>query len=364
MAGKKRKEKKAVTVDTKSGSMAYNRLDMQVSQCLHMAIELYPNLNYLLVLDHYDDIALFDNDVTPQSVSYYQMKSSEDSISIDTAISEAWIAKMYEQLSNPEWLIKELGLITNCPLKVTVKFKGDDGKTHSEETKYSAERTPFEKFNSLTVQKIKNDIAERKGISAEDVDLSKFFHMRTTLSIPKHREIVEQEMSAFLQKEYPRITVESVKTIFAAMLDLLTKRQEYELLPSDASFVAVREKKGLSKKDFSRVIEDAMMIALPDFDEIQRMFKFGEDEKYKASYEYYSIFSDLKGKSESFTELFFSIRSLCIENPKSRDESMMDYSERIYKLIVFPNPIYSKMYIFVLIGCIVINQWRRYMRNA
>ena len=107
-----------------------------------------------------------------------------------------------------------------------------------------------------------------------------------------------------------------------------------------------------------------MMIALPDFDEIQRMFKFGEDEKYKASYEYYSIFSDLKGKSESFTELFFSIRSLCIENPKSRDESMMDYSERIYKLIVFPNPIYSKMYIFVLIGCIVINQWRRYMRNA
>ena len=242
MAGKKRKEKKAVTVDTKSGSMAYNRLDMQVSQCLHMAIELYPNLNYLLVLDHYDDIALFDNDVTPQSVSYYQMKSSEDSISIDTAISEAWIAKMYEQLSNPEWLIKELGLITNCPLKVTVKFKGDDGKTHSEETKYSAERTPFEKFNSLTVQKIKNDIAERKGISAEDVDLSKFFHMRTTLSIPKHREIVEQEMSAFLQKEYPRITVESVKTIFAAMLDLLTKRQEYELLPSDASFVAVRKK--------------------------------------------------------------------------------------------------------------------------
>ena len=66
-----------------------------------MAIELYSNLNYLLVLDHYDDITLFDDDVTPETVSYYQMKTSEDSISIDTAISEAWVAKLYEQLRRP-----------------------------------------------------------------------------------------------------------------------------------------------------------------------------------------------------------------------------------------------------------------------
>ena len=33
MAGKKHKEKKTITVDTKSDSMADNRLDMQVSQC-------------------------------------------------------------------------------------------------------------------------------------------------------------------------------------------------------------------------------------------------------------------------------------------------------------------------------------------
>lgn len=127
------KHKTAASLDKKSGSLAYNRFEMQISQTLHMAIELYSNLNYLLVLDHYDDITLFDDDVTPETVSYYQMKTSEDSISIDTAISEAWVAKLYEQLSNPQWIIKELGLITNCPLKVSVKFKGDDGKTHSEE---------------------------------------------------------------------------------------------------------------------------------------------------------------------------------------------------------------------------------------
>lgn len=89
-------KKNAVSIDKKSGSLAYNRFEMQISQALHMAIELYPNLNYLLVLDHYDDITLFDDDVLPETVSYYQMKTSEDSISIDTAISEDWIATVYK----------------------------------------------------------------------------------------------------------------------------------------------------------------------------------------------------------------------------------------------------------------------------
>ena len=47
------KHKTAASLDKKSGSLAYNRFEMQISQTLHMAIELYSNLNYLLVLDHY-----------------------------------------------------------------------------------------------------------------------------------------------------------------------------------------------------------------------------------------------------------------------------------------------------------------------
>ena len=186
--GKKQSKqvKKDVSIDTKAGSRAYNRFEMQISQTLHMAIELYYDLNYLFVLDHYDDITLFDNDISPESVSYYQMKTSEDCISIDTAISQDWIAKLYEQLNNPAWIVKELGLITNCPLKVTVKFNDEDGNKHTEEKKYTAERTSFLEFNQLMIDRLKEDIATRKGIATEEVDLTKFVHMRTTLSIPKH----------------------------------------------------------------------------------------------------------------------------------------------------------------------------------
>ena len=217
--------KNDITVDTGSGSMSYNRLEMQVSQTLHMAIEFFDNLDYLLVLDYYDDITLFENESNPEIVSYYQMKTNEESISISTAIREDWLTKLYAQLERPEWIVKELGLITNCPLKVSVSMKGENGKNKRETKSYTAEKTAFNQFNPITIEEIKKDIANKKGIRKEDIDLSKFVHMRTILSIPSHKEIVEQEMGTFLHKKYPKITMDSVKTIFNTMIDLLTRRQ-------------------------------------------------------------------------------------------------------------------------------------------
>ncbi len=353
------KKGKQTSVDTKAGSLAYNRLDMQVSQTLHMAIELYPSLNYLFVLDHYDDITLFDDDVSPSVVSYYQMKTNEDSISIDTAISESWIAKLYEHLTNPEWIVSELGLITNCPLKITVQFVDDGGKKHKSEKSYVFEKTNFDTFNVNIIKKVKTDIASRKGISVDDVDLSKFVHMRTTLSIPKHREIVEQEMSCFLQEQFPRITVESAKTIYNAMMDLLSRRQSYELLDERATFKIVREKKGVSKNDFSRIIDDAMLIAIPPFQDISNLIGCTEDDKYRASYEYTRILTDFQSKSESFTFVFMQIRNVCNTNPQNSSEETREYCNRIYNLLPAKNPIYNKTYIYVLVACILINEWRR-----
>ena len=354
-----KKERKYISVDTKAGSLSYNRFEMQVSQTLHMAIELYFDLNYLLVLDHYDDITLFDDDVSPETVSYYQMKTSEDSISIDTAISEDWVAKLYEQLSNPDWVVKELGLITNCPLKVSVKTKDDDGKTHSEETKYAAEKTPFLSFNPIMVNKIKADIAKKKGMAVDDVDLSKFVHMRTTLSIPKHREIVEQEMSSFLQGQYPRITVETAKTVFGAMMDLLSRRQSYEALDKNASFTEVRQKKGVSKSDFSRIIDEAMYISIPTFQEIEGWMGYSEGEKPNAALEYTKILPDVQSKSESFAVLYRQVRSTCQSNPRNDEETVKNYCDRVYGLLPGKNPIYNQTYVGILVASILINEWRR-----
>ena len=352
-----------IVVDTSSGSMSYNRFETQVSQTLHMAIEIFDNLDYLFVLDYYDDITIFDKESNPETVSYFQMKTNEESISISTAITKDWLVKMYTQLENTEWLVKELGLITNCPLVVSVTTPNNIGKNRRERKLFASEKTSFMEFNPVTINKIKEDIAKKKGIDVNNVDLSKFFHIRTTLSIPKHREIVEQEIGAFLYNKYPRITMDSVKTIFSTMMDLLTKRQQYELLDASAPFSEVRNKKGVSKRDFERVIEASMLISIPTFEEIARALSFQGDDKYQASYAYTLILADAQTKSDTFTSLFKKVRDMIKENNRETGKSLKDYSVELSKKLYSIHPdfelLYNETYISVLIASIIISEMRR-----
>ena len=360
---KGKKKNKEISVDTSAGSMSYNRLEMQISQALHMAIELYDSLEYLLVMDHYDDITLFENELNPEAVSYYQMKTNEDSISISTAITEDWLTKLYAQLERPEWIAKELGLITNCPLKVSVSIQDATGKKKVETKMFTAEKTPFEKFNPLMIQRIKHDIAKKKGIKEDEVDLSKFAHIRTTLSIPKHKEIVEQEMGEFLHEKYPRITMDSVKTIFNAMIDIFSRRQQYELLSDDAKYLEVRQKKGVSKRDFERIIDEAMLISIPPFEEVQKVIPLEGEDKYKASYEYTRIMTDLHNKSESFRNVLVKVRALVQNRELKMDETAWEFAGSICEELYTDNPmtkvLYNQLYVRVLVICIIINEMRK-----
>ncbi len=349
-----------VKVDTTSGSMAFNRLNMQISQTLHMAIEIFDNLDYLFVLDYYDDITLFDSEQNPESVSYYQMKTKDGNITINTAIKEDWLAKMYAQLENPDWMVKELGLITNCPLTVSVEKVDANGKKSKKTEKYDCERTPFSAFNSQTIEHIKNDIAKKNEIALEDVDLSKFFHIRTTLSLSKHREIVEQEMGEMLYKKYPKITIDSVKTIYSAMMELLTKKQQYETLSDTPTFEEVRSKKGVSKQDFERIIKEAMGMSIPEFDEIVRLL---DVQKQEISLAYVSLITDFQTKSNAFMPVFRLVQNAVESSERNKGETYKLYVDCICDEIYEAQPdielMYNRQYISVLAAVITINEMRR-----
>lgn len=357
---KKMKSVGTISIDTAAGSRSYNRFDMQISQTLHIAIELYEDINYLLILDHYDDITVFNLDAEPLVVSYYQMKTSENIMTIDSAIEKNWIAKLYAQLNRPDnWLVKELGLITNVPLEVQYKIGGN-----SKIDKLTAEHTPFTKLNQIVQDRIRTDIAEKFGINQADVDISKFAHLRTTLSITNHRDLTEKEMSDFLYAKYPKITVETVKGIYAAMLDLLSKRQAYETLPSDAEFSEVMKHKGVTRDEFSRVIDQAIVFGMPEFSEVEDYIMPAHKERAKISLAYVTLNGDrIKRNNQSFYTLF-TITQNCITNePYDGKKSIMEYGRTIAEKIREDNPLlcapYDDYYVIVLITCLLINSSRR-----
>lgn len=339
-----KKKKKSIDIDVQSGSRSYNRLDMQVTQALHMVIELFENIDFLVVMDYYDDISIFDNSEDPKKVSYYQMKTSDNVITINTILKEEWLSKLYQHLNNPKYLIENLGLITNSPIKLNQQILKE-------------EQSSFSRINQETVKRIKEDISKKMKIEIEDVDLSKFVHLRTTLTIERHRDIVEQELNNFLHKKYPKITIESAKSIFLSIIDMLTKRQEYELIRKNSDFPLVKANKGISKEDIDRAIKMTMLLSIPDFPVIEKIINFEDNVKFEASYEYTKILSDLQKRDEGFMLLIQNIQNIVKEYPIFKDEDYTNYSNRIANLIP-KNPVYNILYIKIIVASILYNTWK------
>ena len=336
-------------IDRKAGSLSYNRLDMQISQVLHLAIELYDSLDYLFVLDFYDDIALFDNENNNGVVSYYQMKTSENTITLNTVLSEGWIDKLHAHLSEPDVFVKELGLKTNCHVQM-------DKET------VSAEKTSFLSVNINSVDKIKNDIATKKGILVEDVDLSKFVHMKTTLSIDRHRDIVEHETSDFLYERFPEIKLQTVKTIFSSIMSLLNKKQSYEKLSYDADFIEVKNKKGFSKNVFDRIIDWSIKIRIPEFPQIKEFARIQDVDEAPAALAFTQILADNNANPEIYIRTFKDLEKIIFDNQPDQDESVWHYACRCRKIfgqMSNDNFLYhDTLYIEVLVICILISRGR------
>lgn len=348
-----------IAVDTSSGSMAYNRLDIQVSQVLHMAIELYDTEDFLFILDHYDDISMFDDENNPTTVSYYQMKTSGEYILFSTALKDKWISKLYSQQVSPEWIIKELGLITNCPIHVTLSDKKN--------IVLDSPKTGFNDFNLEIVNRVKKDISDKIGIPISDVDLSKMVHIKTTLSIERHRDLVEKEFGDFLNEHYSGISCDAVKTIFSTMIEILTKRQSVEILDSNAKFDEVRQKKGIARSDMEKVIQRSIILSIPPVTEIVSCFS-GVD-LLPVYNSYTRLISDREKKDSILEKLILLFDEIIRIEKLQKDEGVEDYIKRISESVQDKEPKLSAIrdlyYLRVVGTCVYINELRtNYERSS
>lgn len=334
-------------IDKTSGSMAYNRLDMQVSQSLLFAIELHDSLDYLIVLDYYDDISIFDDQQDCTVVSYYQMKTSDKEITIHTVLEEEWLLKMYEHLTEPNLIVRELGLITNQNIMAPKRKKI-----------FSYDKTKFDSINSDTKQKICEDIAKRKKITPEKVDLTKFIHLKTILTIDSHRDLAEKKMMDFLQKNNPKMSISVAKTIYATLFEVLSCKQAHEL-PEDAMFEAVKAHKSFSKHLVDKVIDISSVIEIPQFPDIIVNNMIPKEYVEKAAMAYTNILADSNRNDAVFHRTFDELRKIIQETTYSKGELIWDFAGKCFELYSVNNSrnihvMSADLYINVLILCILV----------
>lgn len=136
------------------------------------------------------------------------------------------------------------------------------------------------------------------------------------------------------------------------------------MLLDNADYGEVRQKKGVSKKDFQRVIDEAIYISVPPFKEVEKILGLQENDLFKASYEYTKLIADSKESTESFINVFRKVRSLMKKIQMTPEINAWQYSGLVCKELLKDKPtiqyLYNEYYIRVLTTCIMINEMRKY----
>lgn len=343
-------------IDTTSGTLAYNRLDMQVSQSLLFAIELYDSLDYLIILDHYDDITIFDDQQDCTIVSYYQLKIKEKAVTIHTVLEEEWLSKLYEHLNEPNIFIRELGLITNQFITAQVKAE-KSGKVSTRKI-LSSDRTQFDNINAESKRKICEDIAKRKNLTPDGVDLSKFIYLKTILTIESHRDLAEKKLTDFLHEKNPKMAVSVAKTIYRSLFEVISKKQTREI-GADASFDVVKANKSFSKREVDKVIDIASIVEIPSFSDVIANNRIPDEYSRKAALAYINILEDSNKNDEVFNRTFDKLREIIRKVEPVDGESLWDFTGRCFEEYARHNKrnihvLGADLYINVLALCILV----------
>ena len=114
-----------------------------------------------------------------------------------------------------------------------------------------------------------------------------------------------------------------------------------------------------------------MFISMPTFREISRMFEFEcKAEECRFEYEYTWILSDLQCDEIVFEKLFNKIKSIIKEYKENTEtfDSFNQFVNDISELLYLDNPflefLYNRIYISILLACIVVLDIRDYLLNS
>lgn len=102
------------------------------------------------------------------------------------------------------------------------------------------------------VKKIRSAIAADQEINEDEVDLSKFFFVRSTLSTKGHKEEVEHQFQNFLFEQDADLQVATVKSIYSLLYDELDKKFNQEISEACTDIKEIFETKGLYGKDITQ----------------------------------------------------------------------------------------------------------------
>lgn len=163
-----------------AGSCTKNSLTVQTSYAMQLIMDFYPT-EFLVMMDYIEDVSIIYNPANPSEIHLYQVKtkSSDKQYSLSTIIKDEWYQKLYNNAQKYKDFIGSAAVVCNTDVVYDQKNVFPNAKTQLDE-----------KGIEENIKKIQKAIAKDQKIKEEEVDLSRFYFIRSSLSTKGHKEEV------------------------------------------------------------------------------------------------------------------------------------------------------------------------------
>lgn len=200
-----------------SGSIAKNRLTIQISYAIKLIVDLYSVDDYTLLLDCIEDIVVKTVNAGVEKLFLYQVKTkNRGAFTLTYIINEQWFEKLYKHTKEFEGLNYEIALVSNVDIEDNqIIFPNE----HSNLVTDIIEKEKDE--NKRRLYRIKKAISENEHISIDDVNLSNFYIIKTNLHCDTHKEQAQQILSDFIAQIDSSAELIKVKAFFTTLYNTL-----------------------------------------------------------------------------------------------------------------------------------------------
>jgi len=264
-----------------AGSRTKNRLTVQISYAMQLIMEYY-SMDYVILMDYIEDVAIIENPSDPSGLHLYQLKtkSTDKQYALTTVIKDEWFQKLYKNALKYEGYINEATVVCNTDI------------VHKKENVFANKKTSLSDMKEdPNVKKIVKAIAKDLDISEQEVDLSKFFFVKSNLSTKGHKDEVEYQFENFLLKEDSNLQVATARAIFKAIYDELDYKFNWELDENCSDITEIFKMKGVNSTEINNAISTGLAIQLPDANKLFDIFNI---KSIKDIREYMQRYSQIK----------------------------------------------------------------------
>ncbi|MBA1162005.1 DUF4297 domain-containing protein [Bacillus licheniformis] len=238
-----------------SGSRSSNRFDYQKDWAILKLIELYKTRqDFLLIMDYYDDIVVFNSEKNPEKIEFFQVKTSKSNWTLNKLLKRrkgengllpSIIGKMYGcKMQFPNNTLS-LNFVSNSYLNIDLKDK--DAKS------LSKKRISFTELCDQKLKEIINQLKEEHSLKKDPDFIEITFFMVSDLIISDRETYVKGKLSDFLEELDPKGTFK-ISLVYNTLFDEVKRKNNYEGNVCD--FEELSKRKGIGHSHFNSIIKN------------------------------------------------------------------------------------------------------------